>query len=164
MTGPDLTDPTRLTADQLAGAVEALALLVEGDGDFDTKATLTASTYRAAARLVSFAWASEHVGPTVTRLRELALKAGKRQEVARILKGVPELQALQRATEDLGRGTEELLAAAQTSDDWINHAADEIAADPRCSSQSSDPAVIASIIRRHAPKLPPAPGRTGDPK
>src|SRR5688572_2559442 len=117
MTGPDLTDPTRLTADQLAGAVEALADLVEGDGDFDTKATLTASTYRAAARLVSFAWASEHVGPTVTRLRELALKAGKRQEVARILKGVPELQALQRATEDLGRGTEELLAAAQTSDD-----------------------------------------------
>lgn len=152
MTDEPLGDPTRLTADQLAGAIEALALLVEAEGDFDNKAALTAATYRAAARLVSFAWASEHVGPTVTRLRELALGAGKRQEVERILKGVPQLQALQRATEDLGRGTEELLANAERSDDWISHAAAEIAGDPRCGGESTDPAAIAEIIRRHAPR------------
>jgi hypothetical protein len=153
-----VTDPTRLTAEQLSGAIESLALLVEAEGDFDNKATLAAATYRSAARLMSFAWASEHVGPIITRVRERALGLGKRQEIERILKGIPQLQARQRATEDLGRGTEELLAVAARSDDWIDHAAEEIASDPRCGDvQSANPGAIAEIIRRHAPGL----GETG---
>jgi hypothetical protein len=92
--------PKTLTAAEVLGAIDSLELMIEsGGGDVDAKATLALTTYRVAARTNGLVWADGRFGPIFTRLREQAASFGRQAQVAKILRGIADVQRIQRANE-----------------------------------------------------------------
>src|SRR3954468_6799427 len=92
--------PKTLTEVEVLGAIDSLALMVDSQGgDLEAKATLAMTTYRVAARTKGLAWADVRFGSIFPRLREAALASGRSDAVEKILRGIPEVQKLQRANE-----------------------------------------------------------------
>jgi hypothetical protein len=87
-------EPKTLTESDVVAAIEGLAAMVENPGgDLATNASLAATSFRLAAANKGHAWAVEHVGPIVARLREKALGAGKVAAVEATLFGIPQAVA-----------------------------------------------------------------------
>jgi hypothetical protein len=92
--------PKTLTAAEVLAAIDSLELMIEsGGGDIDAKATLALTTYRVAARTNGLVWADGRFGPIFTRLREQAATVGRKAQVEKILRGIPDVQRIQRANE-----------------------------------------------------------------
>jgi hypothetical protein len=101
--------PKTLTAAEVLGAIDSLELMIEsGGGDVDAKATLALTTYRVAARTNGLVWADGRFGPIFTRLREQAVTFGRKAQVEKILKGIPDVQRIQRANEAAAHDVEAL--------------------------------------------------------
>jgi len=101
--------PKTLTAAEVLGAIDSLELMIEsGGGDVDAKATLALTTYRVAARTHGLVWADGRFGPIFTRLREQAVTFGRQAQVEKILKGIPDVQRIQRANEAAAHDVEAL--------------------------------------------------------
>lgn len=109
MTRAEGDQPKTLTEAEVLGAIDSLALMIESPGgDLNAKATLAMTTYRVAARTKGLAWADVRFGSIFPRLREQALAAGHSEAVEKILKGIPEVQRLQRANEAAAHDVEAL--------------------------------------------------------
>ena len=101
--------PKTLTAAEVLGAIDSLELMIEsGGGDVDAKATLALTTYRVAARTNGLVWADGRFGPIFTRLREQAVTFGRQAQVAKILRGISDVQRVQRANEAAAHDVEAL--------------------------------------------------------
>ena len=101
--------PKTLTAAEVLGAIDSLELMIEsGGGDVDAKATLALTTYRVAARTNGLVWADGRFGPIFTRLREQAVTFGRQAQVEKILRGIPDVQRIQRANEAAAHDVEAL--------------------------------------------------------
>lgn len=87
-------EPKTLTEADVVAAIQGLTAMVEAaGGDLATKATLAATSFRVAAANKGHAYAVEHVGPLVARLREQALAAGQVAVVEATLLGIPQADA-----------------------------------------------------------------------
>lgn len=87
-------EPKTLTEADIVAAVQGLSDMVEAStGDLSTKATLAATSFRVAAANKGHAYAVEHVGPIIARLREQARAAGQIAAVEATLFGIPEADA-----------------------------------------------------------------------
>jgi hypothetical protein len=101
--------PKTLTAAEVLGAIDSLELMIEsGGGDVDAKATLALTTYRVAARTNGLVWADGRFDSIFTRLREQAVTFGRQAQVAKILRGIPDVQRVQRANEAAAHDVEAL--------------------------------------------------------
>ena len=101
--------PKTLTAAEVLGAIDSLELMIEsGGGDVDAKATLALTTYRVAARTNGLVWADGRFGPIFTRLREQAVTFGRQAQVEKILRGIADVQRIQRANEAAAHDVEAL--------------------------------------------------------
>jgi hypothetical protein len=84
-------EPKTLTEADVLAAIQGLTAMVEAaGGDLATKATLAATSFRVAAANKGHAYAVEHVGPIVARLREQARAAGQGAAVEATLFGIPQ--------------------------------------------------------------------------
>jgi hypothetical protein len=122
-------EPKTLTEADIVAAVRGLADMVEAPaGDFSTKATLAATSFRVAAANKGHAYAVEHVGPIIARLREQARAAGQGAVVEGPLFGIPESEARPPAVSADARKAAPAAAgvAAVSESDlaWIQSAAD----------------------------------------
>jgi len=101
--------PKTLTAAEVLGAIDSLELMIEsGGGDVDAKATLALTTYRVAARTNGLVWADGRFEPIFMRLRAQAVTFGRQAQVEKILRGIPDVQRLQRANEAAAHDVEAL--------------------------------------------------------
>ena len=127
-------EPKTLTEADIVAAVQGLADMVEAPtGDLATKAALAATSFRVAAANKGHAYAVEHVGPIIARLREQARAAGQGAAVEGPLFGIPEVDARPPALEADARkpGPAAGMAAVSESDlAWIQSAADAAQQDP----------------------------------
>jgi hypothetical protein len=87
-------EPKTLTESDVVAAIDGLAAMVENPGgDLATNASLAATSFRLAAANKGHAWAVQHVGPIIARLRDQALAAGKVAAVEATLFGIPQAGA-----------------------------------------------------------------------
>jgi hypothetical protein len=131
-------EPKTLTEADIVAAVKGLAEMVEAPtGDLSTKATLAATSFRVAAANKGHAYAVEHVGPIIARLRETARAAGQGAAVEATLFGIPEAEARPPVVDADPRKAAPTATATGVSESdlaWIQSAADAAQEDPASSA------------------------------
>lgn len=131
-------EPKTLTEADIVAAVKGLSDMVEAPtGDLATKATLAATSFRVAAANKGHAYAVEHVGPIIARLREQARAAGQIAAVEPALFGIPEAEGRSVAgNAEPGKAAAVGSVAPVSESDlaWIQSAADAAQQDPASSA------------------------------
>jgi len=158
-------EPKTLTEADIVAAVQGLADMVEAPtGDLATKASLAATSFRVAAANKGPAYAIEHVGPIIARLREKARAAGQGAVVEGPLFGIPESDARTPAVSADTRKTAPAAGVAAVSESdlaWIQSAADAAQQDPAASAAHRTLAGMATRLVHEVRRLRPDLKRKG---
>jgi hypothetical protein len=129
-------EPKTLTEADVVAAIRGLADMVQAPtGDLSTKATLAATSFRVAAANKGHAYAVEHVGPIIARLREQARAAGQLAAIQPTLLGIPEADARPAPPPSAEPAKAASPPSVSESDlAWIQSAADAAEQDPASSA------------------------------
>ena len=128
-------EPRTLTEADVVAAVRGLADMVEAPtGDLSTKATLAATSFRVAAANKGHAYAVEHVGPIIARLREQARAAGQLAAIQPTLLGIPEAEARPAPASAAPAKAAPPAAVSESDLAWMQSAADAAEQDPASSA------------------------------
>jgi hypothetical protein len=149
-------EPKTLTEADIVAAVKGLADMVEAPtGDLSTKATLAATSFRVAAANKGHAYAVEHVGPIIARLREQARAAGQIAAIEPTLFGIPEADARPAvASADPAKATPGTVAPVSESDlAWIQSAAEAAQQDAASSAAHKTLAGMAARLVHEVRRL-----------